>query len=70
MKKVLSIIVCDNAPCHSTSLQVYLHGETHALKLGLYSPILNRKDNIWSKIKTAVKINLCVSTVQGAGVLE
>lgn len=64
------VVVCDNAPCHS-SLEVAVAGTgATLLRLAPYSPMLNAIETIWSKIKQNVKTHLRVPQVIAPGVVE
>lgn len=67
------VIICDNAPCHSsaeTAVNEFSNGMASVLRLGLYSPMLNPIEAIWSKIKSCVKSSMDVPDVQGPGLAE
>ena len=57
----LSVLVCDNAPCHNHLEDLFLEPAYQGgrlLRLAPYSPILNPIENVWSKIKADVKQEL------------
>lgn len=64
------VIVVDNAPCHSRLEQVFQGIPATLLRLAPYSPMLNPIETIWSKVKSHVKANLLVPSVQAPGVTE
>lgn len=64
------IIVCDNAPCHST-LETVINGTAASLlRLAPYSPMLNPIECIWSKVKCYVKTHLQGPHVEAPHVIE
>ena len=64
------VIVCDNAPCHSRIESGLDRTGATLLRLAPYSPPLNPIETIWSSLKAAVKRQLRIPQVQGAGVGE
>ncbi|KAH9119453.1 hypothetical protein LEN26_007956 [Aphanomyces euteiches] len=55
------LVIFDNAPCHSRIEHVFEEQEfQHAslFRLSKYSPMLNPIENLWSKVKSRVKILL------------
>lgn len=64
------VIVCDNAPCHSSLEAVIDDTPANLLRLAPYSPMLNPIESIWSKVKIYVKTHLEVPRVAAPGVVE
>jgi len=65
-----TVVVADNAPCHSRlNVEASNHGAL-ILKLGPYSPMLNPVETLWSKLKAHVKSNLSVPSVSGTALGE
>lgn len=64
------VVVCDNAPCHSSLTSLFENSPADLLRLGPYSPMLNPIENIWAKIKSHVKSAIGIPTVEGPGVGE
>ena len=58
------VLVCDNAPCHSTvdELEDDFPGLT-VQQLGPYSPMLNPYEKIWSKMKSHIKQHMRVPAI-------
>lgn len=65
------VLVCDNAPCHSSLNQCEEERPgLIVLHLGPYSPMLNPIENIWQKIKSNVKRHMRPPVVVPPGVGE
>ena len=65
------VLVCDNAPCHSKLEELMEENNGFIVcKLGPYSPQLDPLENIWSKMKAAVKSNMRVPGVNPPAVGE
>ena len=65
------VLVCGNAPCHSTvdELEEDFPGLT-VQRLAPYSPMLDPVENIWCKMKSHVKRHVSVPAVAHPGVGE
>ncbi len=65
------VLECDNAPCHSKLEELMEENDGFIVcKLGPYSPQLNPLENIWSKMKAAVKRDMRVPEVNPPAVGE
>lgn len=64
------VVVCDNAPCHSKLEELFIDSPATLLRLAPYSPQLNPIENVWSKIKIHVKLNMGVPSVSAPNLGE